>query len=205
MGITVEEIRRHLDAHVPSLSTAPIEQARLRAAVAIITRPAPEDVELLFIRRSEFDGDPWSGDIAFPGGRIDTPDEPPRRAAERETLEEVGIDLAGAEYLGQIDDVTGHTEAVLVSGFVYALSEVVELRPNHEVAATGWVAMDSLRDPGRQVMRSFKYLESDVKMPALRIFDDDWPVLWGLTYRFTEIFLNVLGRPIPAMPWARHE
>jgi len=201
MAITLQDIKRSLDAHDPEVSTAPPEKTRVRAAVALITRQVADDVEILFIRRSEFEGDPWSGDIAFPGGRIDTPDEPPRTAAERETVEEVGIELGDNEYLGRIDDVTGRTEAVLVSGFVYGLDGAVELTPNHEVAAARWVAMNKLVEPSRQVTRSFKYLEHDVEMPALEIFDDHSPVLWGLTYRFTEIFMQLVGRPIPGMPW----
>ncbi|MEE8311834.1 MAG: CoA pyrophosphatase [Candidatus Binatia bacterium] len=199
--MTLQDIKQCLDAHDPEISTVAPEKTRVRAAVAIIARQAGDDVEILYIRRSEFDGDPWSGDIAFPGGRIDTPEEPPRAAAERETIEEVGIELGDDEYLGRIDDVTGRTEAVLVSGFVYGLRGPVELTPNHEVAATRWVAMNTLVEPSRQVTRSFKYLEHDVQMPALQIFDDHSPVLWGLTYRFTEIFMQLLDRPIPGMHW----
>ena len=203
--MTLDDIKRCLDAHDPVLSTIPVEKTRVRAAVAIITRQAGDDVEVLFIRRSEFDGDPWSGDIAFPGGRIDGPREPLRAAAERETLEEVGIDLGEADFLGRVDDVTGRTEAVLVSGFVYGLRSPVEIVPNEEVAATGWIPMAGLVEPGRQVKRTFKYLDRDVDMPALRIFDDDSPVLWGLTYRFTEVFMRILGRPIPGMAWHEND
>ena len=92
MGTTIEQLRNTLASHAPKLTAFSPENTRVRAAVAIIGRASRQgdDVEFLYIRRSEFDGDPWSGDIAFPGGRIDGPEELPRRAAERETLEEVG-------------------------------------------------------------------------------------------------------------------
>jgi len=174
----------------------------VRAAVAIIARPAPTDVELLFIRRAHFENDPWSGDIAFPGGRIDSPDEPVHHAAERETREEVGIDLSSAaERLGQLDDVIGGSGAVVVSGYVYALAEPVTLRTNHEVAAAGWVATARVLEPARQSTMTFRYKDRDVRLPAVTIFDDDSPPLWGLTYQFVERFMRLLGREIPSMPW----
>ncbi|NCO50914.1 MAG: NUDIX domain-containing protein, partial [Deltaproteobacteria bacterium] len=56
--------------------------------------------ELLFIRRAERENDPWSGDIAFPGGGIEAQDIDCRAAAERETREEIGLSLTQKEYLG---------------------------------------------------------------------------------------------------------
>ena len=40
------------------------------AAVALVLRVGETGaLELLFIKRAEFEGDPWSGHVAFPGGR----------------------------------------------------------------------------------------------------------------------------------------
>ena len=62
------------------------------------------------------------GTLPFPGGRIEADDPSPQAAAERETLEEVGLDLSSAEYWGRVDDLTGHMLPVVVSGFVYRLA-----------------------------------------------------------------------------------
>lgn len=198
---TIERVRRTLAVRQPQLQVVVPELVRVRAAVAIIARPAPGDVELLFIRRAAFANDPWSGDIAFPGGRIGAPDEPPHVAAEREAYEEVGIDLSSTERIGQLDDVIGGSGAVVVSGFVYALSGPVSINRNHEVAAAGWVPIRRLIEPGRQSTRTFRYKNRDVRLPAVTIFDDDSPPLWGLTYQFVERFLRLLGHEIPTMPW----
>ena len=48
--------------------------------------------EVLYIRRSLNPTDRWSGDLAFPGGKAN-PGENDRETCERETMEEVGLDL----------------------------------------------------------------------------------------------------------------
>src|SRR5262249_62229968 len=76
-----------------------------RAAVAVILREGDPTFEILFIRRAEKDGDPWSGQMGFPGGRAE-PDEELGKTAVRETLEETGIQLAAhGEPLGALDEV----------------------------------------------------------------------------------------------------
>jgi hypothetical protein len=90
---------------------------------------------------------------------------------------------------------------VVVSGFVYALSMPVALRTNHEVAAAGWVPTGRLIEPARQSTKAFRYQDRDVRLPAVTIFDDESPPLWGFTYQFVERFLRLLGREIPHMRW----
>jgi 8-oxo-dGTP pyrophosphatase MutT (NUDIX family) len=69
---------------------------RLAAVAAVVSA----DGDLLFIRRAERLGDPWSGHVAFPGGRHEPGDADTRETAMRETLEEIGLDLSGAVCLG---------------------------------------------------------------------------------------------------------
>ena len=65
---TLRRLERALAARPGAL--APDDGAPRRAAVAIVLRNAGEGViELLLIKRSEREDDPWSGHIALPGGR----------------------------------------------------------------------------------------------------------------------------------------
>src|SRR3989442_10873051 len=81
-------------------------------------------LEALFIRRAQRADDPWSGQVALPGGRRDAGDADLFATAVRETREETGIDLAGAERLGRLDDLYPRTPTlppVVVRPFVFAL------------------------------------------------------------------------------------
>src|SRR5687767_9515898 len=62
---TWDDVRRAL-ASRPSEPVTPALSSR--AAVALILRDGKAGIELLFIRRAEHPQDPWSGQMAFPGG-----------------------------------------------------------------------------------------------------------------------------------------
>src|SRR5256714_4453421 len=94
-----------------------------RAAVALIFHAGEEGLpELLFIKRAEYPGDPWSGQIAFPGGREEAGDTSLAQTAVREAREETGIDLEReGMFIGTLDDLRPRTvrlPAIIVRPFV---------------------------------------------------------------------------------------
>ncbi len=200
MARTIDEVAARLARAKPELSTV---NHSLRAAVALVLRERAGDLEALFIRRAEHEGDPWSGHLAFPGGRIDPTDTGPRMAAERETLEELELDLSVSRLLGQLSDVPGHAESICVSAFVYALDGDPILKPNHEIREAFWSPLGHMTDADRQAPKHFTYLDRSMALPTVRLLDDPQaPVLWGITYKFMDEFMQKIGRPIPFMPWA---
>ncbi len=66
---TIDDFRAALAGHTPQ--EIPDFEGLTRAAVAAILRPAPAGPELLFIHRAEDPRDPWSGHMAFPGGKVE--------------------------------------------------------------------------------------------------------------------------------------
>ena len=207
--LTLRHIRDRVAAHHPRHDE---RGEKLRAAVAVVLRPGTDLLdaatghflaapELLFIRRAERSGDPWSGHIAFPGGRVEPRDEHIRRAAERETVEEVGLVLEESDYVGRLDDLTGRSESVRVSAFCYVVERPTTLVLNHEVSDAFWVPIDRLVDSAHHLTVPHRYADEVYSFPAVRLLEGDAPVLWGMTYRFVEHFLGLLGREIPTMLW----
>ena len=90
-ALSIESLRRRLlpTDHVPGLKEGHLPDA----AVAIIMKSSESTSSLLLIRRTERRGDPWSGQIAFPGGHRAPGDRSFLETAMREASEEVGISL----------------------------------------------------------------------------------------------------------------
>ena len=191
----IEEIRRALAGRTPTLCEAPA-----RAAVALVLRPAAPGSEVLLIERARREGDPWSGHMAFPGGRQDPEDPDARVTAERETLEEVGLDLAGAELVGRLDDLegrhAGRPTGLVISAFVYHVSAPPPLVCNEEVSEAFWVSLASLRTPERRVDYRFRHELGALALPGIQVGASPSHVVWGLTYRFFESFFALLGQPL---------
>lgn len=187
----IDEIRDALGRRHPRL----LEGDR-RAAVALVLREGARGSEVLFIERARFEDDPWSGHMAFPGGRVDPGDADARRAAERETEEEVGLSLARAEPLGRLHDLKefGRPEGLVISAFAYHLPDPGPLRPNYEVASAFFVPLRDLLDPARHV--AWRRPGLPVAFPGIVVGDPDRHVVWGLTFRFLEDFFEALGRPL---------
>ncbi len=159
-----------------------VAHCRHRAAVAILLRDGSAGIEALFIHRAEHPEDPWSGHMAFPGGREDE-GESPLETAVRETQEELGVDLRGAELLGALDELRParrHPLDLAIAPFVFRVSTTLVLQPNHEVSAVCWLSLDELMS-GRHVS-TYDYSEggSVLRFPCFRVGER---VIWGLTYR----------------------
>lgn len=163
-------------AHVPD--------GMAQAAVAAVFRPGASGTELLLIERAHRDGDPWSGHMALPGGRVDPGDAHGRATAERETREEVGLDLHVASYLGRLDDLQGGARPIVVSAHGYWLTGArPPLAPNHEVADTLWVPLSHLADPARTI--DYRYpLRPDEVFPGIEVCGGR--VVWGMTWRLLQ-------------------
>lgn len=171
--------------------------ARTCAAVALVACDAGPDLEVLLIERSDHEHDPWSGHLGFPGGRVEPEDLGPRAAAERETREEIGLDLAAAEYLGRLDDLAGAHLPVVVSCFVFGVRQHPDLTPNPaEVKQAFWVPLADLVDPRRRGEKAFAFQGETSTYPAVQVLDEGQPLLWGITYRLLSQLLEAIGRPL---------
>ncbi len=190
-------IRDRLDEHKPPELS---KEGMRRAAVALVLSERAGHPEILFIERARREGDPWSGHMAFPGGRLEPRDPTSRAAAERETFEEVGVCLGAASYLGPLADLQGNPRSrpsnLVVSAHVFHLPEKSDFElEESEVAHALWFPVPELLAPDRHVeWRAARVPQHS--FPGILVGEPERHVVWGLTYRFLDIFLEVIGHPL---------
>lgn len=194
--VSIEEIRRALSAHTPNVTSA--VSAR-NSSVALVLRPREDGPEALYILRARHEKDPWSGNIGFPGGRLER-GETERQAAERETAEELGIDLGQGELLGRLDDIVGAHIPVIVSCFVYTAPDPAVITVSDEVDHAFWVPFASLLDPERHCCTEVLFRGEPFLRPAITLLPPGYPVLWGITYRLTTQLLRLVGHHLQEDP-----
>ena len=131
------------------LTTQEIVPGQREAAVALVLQPQVSGLRALFILRAKKEGDPWSGQMALPGGHRETIDADLVETARRETHEEIGLDLNQAgRYLGTLAGIRANPRAgfdLVVTPQVFALEDqAVPLRLNEEVAEVLWGNLDEM-------------------------------------------------------------
>lgn len=180
-----EQIRRSLLDPTPE---GPLVAAR-SAAIALILLELDSALELLLIERATREGDPWSGHMALPGGHRDATDTDLGATAERETLEEVGLDLrAHGERVGRLSDTTPVRGVPLaVRPYVYLLAARPALSLGVEVRSALWVPVAPLLRGVGHTTHTFQRGDQRLEFPA---WDIDGHRVWGLTYRVLDEFFR---------------
>ena len=180
-------------AHSPG-RTATDEPNRKWAAIAVTFRLGDSgEPELLFIKRAEFEGDPWSGHVAVPGGRRD-PDDPDLTATViREIREELGIDLSSVgRMLGTLDDLaprTPYLPPISIRPFVFAAAGPLNVTLSSEVAQSFWVPFSALRDQSAWAVKSVLMRGTPIQTPTFTWREH---VVWGLTERVLRQLVSLL-------------
>ena len=192
MNLSLQNIERGLQSHRPRKKL--LRRLLNRAAVAMILRERGGTVEVLMIKRAELDGDPWSGHMAFPGGRMDPSDRHGFDVAVRETAEEIGLWLdSGDPCIGRLSEVRTHflwgRKALVVSPFVFRLNRNPKLVLNHEVSEVVWVPIPFLMDRGNCQRMTLNRNGIDISLPC---YIYEGRRIWGLSLMMLRQLLAVL-------------
>jgi 8-oxo-dGTP pyrophosphatase MutT (NUDIX family) len=196
MSPWIAEVARALDARPPVERAS---EAEAHAAVALVL---DGQGELLFIERAQRAGDPWSGHVAFPGGRREPSDRDLLHTAMRETEEEVGLTLGSARLLGALDDLPAlgprrAGRSLVIRPYVFALVERPPLRPNVEVAGVRWWPLQRLVAHEGRGHRPYVWGGQPITLPTVDLGGAE---LWGLSLHMVDELLERMGRPPPTVP-----
>lgn len=163
----------------------PFRRRLTRAAVALIYRRTDEGkTEMLFIQRAHREGDPWSGHMAFPGGRLQPEDPTPRAAAERETWEETGLDLGRhGHFHARLSDLLtrqhNRWRPMVVTPYLYKWEGPRRVTLNHEVEKLVWVPLDYLAARENQSRIPWRTPLGTLQLPCCQY---QGHCIWGLSY-----------------------
>jgi 8-oxo-dGTP diphosphatase len=164
------------------------------AAVALLLRPANEELRILVVKRVENLNDPWSGQMALPGGRREPQDKDLKRTVIRETLEETGINLLErSRFLGELEVYRSAVRpGMRIIPFVVLLENEPTVRLNgKELEHFIWVTPKHLMENRGNAKFSYGVL------PVYRIGDN---VIWGMTYFILTRFMQLLQDTLPQVP-----
>lgn len=192
-------IRRALERHRPERIAA--REAEQRAAVALVLRP-PDGADLdrlpvgellaLFIRRAEAEGDPWSGHMGLPGGRVEPVDRDLSETARRETDEETGLLLGEEDLLGRLSDLhprSPRLPSVAITPYVSRFLGDPDVKPSVEVHGHIWVPVRELRAPENRSRVVLERSGRRREFPSIEVQDR---TIWGLTHEIVRRFLALL-------------
>jgi len=190
--IPLQQIEHLLAKHQPRKK--PLRRLLKRAAVAIILRQSAAGTEILMIKRSARKGDPWSGQMAFPGGRMDRTDRHGIDVARRETEEEIGLKLTEQDRcIGRLSEIMTHFQlgrrAMVVSPYVFRLDREVEFTLNHEVSEVIWVPLDFLLNPANK--EKMTWTRRGIEIP-LSCYIYRGRRIWGLSLMMLGELLELL-------------
>jgi 8-oxo-dGTP pyrophosphatase MutT (NUDIX family) len=179
---------------------------RAASVLLLVRAPQPQvdqysDLEILFVRRTTGRG-PHSGQIAFPGGKVESDQgESALDAALRETFEEVGISREHLRVLGELPSLATPSGFLISPGVAMAECQELSfaLQPT-EIEEARWVSIRRLMEPGvyRREPVSSSLLGALIDTDAFWV-DSDFRI-WGATGAMTKNFLDRLQSRVDSSP-----
>ena len=134
------------------------------------------------VKRALEPNDPWSGQIAYPGGRMERNDRDTMDTAIRETFEEVGLKIMKNEIIGRLSEVRTHVNNIVVTPYVSFKLEIKELELNYEIVNGLWVPIKTFNSKRFKKMKIF-HDQNIIKVRTCYIFKEQ--IIWGLTRRIS--------------------
>jgi 8-oxo-dGTP pyrophosphatase MutT (NUDIX family) len=180
----LEPATRKLLERFPSPDKPPRE-----SAVLILLYFEKKDFHTVFIRRNQYDG-VHSGQIAFPGGKMETDDPSHTHTALREAWEEIGLPMDTVKVLGLLSPLFIPPSNFNVQPVVGFTNKVIDFKADiTEVAEIFTVPLQSLLDPLNQKKETIMVKDGlQIEVPCY-VYDNK--IVWGATSMILSEFIEL--------------
>ncbi|MEM3267139.1 MAG: CoA pyrophosphatase [Conexivisphaerales archaeon] len=181
------KIERKIASVLKQPSSAPKGAGPDDAAVLILIRRNDGKHLTLLEKRATSSSDPWSGQVAFPGGRFKTEDITLDATACREFFEETRVNICQmVKIIGYLDPVSpGNHPEVKVVPFVAFIDREIFPSPTDEVQKFFWVPLEEL-------IKSEFLLSSGESAVKRTGYIYQGEIIWGMTQRLIDQLMKFL-------------
>lgn len=167
-----------------------------RSSVALILRENNQALEVLMIKRAEREGDPWSGQMGFPGGRAEKVDKNTLCTARRETYEEIGLDASACtQHIGRLSDILARPrrwpKAMVVTPYIFTIEQVPALRLNGEVDEVVWIPLAFFFNKDN---RKEKLFTRGSLQRLLPYYEYQGKTVWGMSLMMLDELMTLIQR-----------
>ena len=180
----IEEIKYKLNLHN---SEKPSGRPQASVLIAILNYGKYiGSPELIYTQRSN-NLSTHSGEVSFPGGKVDEMDTSLFGTALRESNEEISLNGKDVTQLGKLNYLISRHK-IEVNPFVATVDQPQLLEPNEEIQEIFTVPLDFLLDSKNVQLETIERDGATWQVPTWNIKDQK---IWGLTAIITLNFLNV--------------
>ncbi|MFP4091332.1 MAG: NUDIX hydrolase [Cyclobacteriaceae bacterium] len=161
-----------------------------KAGVLILLFAHQNEIYLPLILRTTYNG-VHSGQMAFPGGKVEPTDEDIIATALRETYEEIGVEVSREQVIGILSDLYIPVSNITVTPVL----AIIRDRPGYtlditEVAGITEVPIQALRDPDNHGFTQVSVING-VPLEAPVFHVNDRYTVWGATAMMLSELLDI--------------
>ena len=180
----LEPATRKLLARFPLPDKPPRE-----SAVLILLYYENNDFHTVFIRRNQYEG-VHSGQIAFPGGKMEKEDPSHEHTALREAWEEIGLPMDSVKVLGHLSPLFIPPSNFNVQPVIGYTNKAIDFKADRiEVAEIFTVPLQSLIDSSNQKKETIVVKDGlQIEVPCY-VFDSK--IVWGATSMILSEFIEI--------------